>query len=104
MKSTSRIKKDAKPAAGKTAKKPKPYTMQIYESLEHIRKGKWSDMGLFELSIRALMPSEVFREIRKRLELARIFLKDGMPDNALIVVESLLASPQKNITAKGGAS
>jgi len=73
----------------------KPYTMKIHESLERIRDGELSDMGLFELSIRALMPCDVFKEIRRRIELTRSLLEEGKPDAALVVIKSLLRNPQE---------
>jgi len=88
--------------AAEEAKEEEPYTMQIHKSLERIRESKLTELGLFELSICALMPDDVFREIKKRLELARTFLRAGEPDNALYVVERLLANPQETRTAKGG--
>jgi len=100
VKSTSCIKKDVKPAVGKTAKKAeekKPYAMRIHESLERIRESELTELGLFELSIRGLLPGDVFREIKRRLELIRTFLKAGEPDKALHVAEHFLASPQEAI-------
>jgi hypothetical protein len=99
VKSTSCIKKEVRPAAGKTSKKSpnkKPYTMEIHESLERIREGKLSDMGLFELSIRGLIPCDVFREIKRRLELIKTFLEGNEPDKALYVAKHFLANSQQN--------
>jgi len=84
----------------KKAKEELPYTMQIHKSLEHIREGKLSDMGLFELSMRALMPDDVFREIKRRLELVKTFLEGGKPKKALDIVKYLLANPQETIGGK----
>jgi hypothetical protein len=71
------------------------FTMKIHKSLEHIRESKLSDLGLFELSIRGLIPCDVFREIKKLLELVKTFLEGGEPVKALDVVKHLLAYPQK---------
>jgi hypothetical protein len=82
----------------KNAKKnqnKKPYTMEIHESLERIRESKLSDLGLFELSIRGLIPCDVFREIKRRLELVKTFLEGGEPGKALDVVKHFFAYPQK---------
>jgi hypothetical protein len=79
----------------KKAPQEKAYTMKIYESLERIRNGKLSDMGLFELSIHSLMPSDVHRELKKRLELIQWLLERNSPSEALCVVKSLLANPQE---------
>ena len=79
MKSTSCIKKDVKPADRYAKKSPdkKPLTMEIHESLERIRDGKLSEMGLFELSIRGNMSCEVLNELRKRARLIKMSLADG---------------------------
>jgi len=81
----------------KKTKEKKPHTMRIHDSLERIRESELTELGLFELSIRGLIPSDVFREIKRRLELIRTFLKAGEPDNALFIVEHFLASPQEAI-------
>jgi len=70
------------------------------------KKGKLSDMGLFELSIMALMPDDVFKELKKRIELIREML--GKCQNmykfetvifqvvaTIKVVDSLLKNPQE---------
>jgi len=84
----------------------KPYTMQIHESLEHIREAKLSDMGLFELSIRGNMSIEVFREIKRRIEIIRHHLIMNIENansrklikssraEALEIINTLLESPQ----------
>jgi hypothetical protein len=46
------------------------------------RVKKLSDMGLFELSIISVMPRDVYREIKKRIELARTYLEDRAVNTA----------------------
>jgi hypothetical protein len=58
-------------------------------------RSELSDLGLFELSIRGLIPCDVFREIKRRLELVKAFLEGGEPDKALDVVKCFFAYPQK---------
>jgi hypothetical protein len=70
--------------------------MKIHESLEHIREVKLSDMGLFELSIHGLIPTDVFKEIKRRLELIKTFLEGNEPDKALYVVKHFFANSQQN--------
>jgi hypothetical protein len=52
-------------------------------------KTELSDMGLFELSIHALMPEDVFKELKRRIELIQKHF------TALEVVNSLLKNPQE---------
>jgi len=95
--------KSAYPSPRKITKKVKeelPYTMKIHKSLEHIREGKLSDMGLFELSIRGSIECDVFREIKRRIELVKTFLENNEPKKALAVVEYLLAYPQETLGGK----
>jgi len=77
-----------------------PYTMKIHKSLERIRNCELPDMGLFELSIHSLMPCDVYREIKRRLELVKTFLEANEINKALAVVEYLLANPQKTLGGK----
>jgi hypothetical protein len=77
----------------------KPHTMEIHESLERIRENELCDMTLFELSIRALMPDDVYKELKKRLELIQGLLKIDAPKTALNAVNKLLASPQERLKA-----
>jgi len=90
----------------KKAQNEKPYTMQIHESLERIREGKLSDISLFELSIRDNMSIEVFRELKRRIELIRNHLNINLETAklkvikssqaaALEIVNNLLESPQE---------
>jgi hypothetical protein len=94
-------RKTAEKAPGK-----KPYTMEIHESLERIREGELSGMGLLELSIRAFMPEDVFKELKRRIELIQKHLNICLETTnvkvfkssqtaALEVVNSLLKNPQK---------
>jgi hypothetical protein len=78
---------------GTTKKKPHP--MEIHKSLERIKETKLADMGLFELSIHSLMPSDVFGELRNRLMLAQASLKVGDARAAKVIIDGLLAGPQK---------
>jgi hypothetical protein len=96
-------------AARKNKKKiPKknPYTMKIHESIERIANGKLSDMGLFELSIHALMPCDVYHELQRRIKLIQKHLNKYLNTTsvkvlkssqaaALEVVNSLLKSSQE---------
>ena len=59
-----------------------------------------STMGLFELSIEGLIPCEVHREIKGRLENVLSLLKHGMPSLAREVVEDLLKGPQASNFSK----
>jgi len=118
VKSTSCIKKDIgyavhsikrrvrHPCNIKIDKEEKPYLMKIHESLERIREGELSEMGLFELSIHALMPSDVFRELKRRIELIHKHLNKCLETtnvkvfkssqvSALGVVNSLLKNSQE---------
>jgi hypothetical protein len=81
--------------AAKKAPQKKPYTMEIHESLERIAESELSDLGLLDLSIRALMPCEIYRELKKRLERIESLLENGAPGTALVFLMDLLASPQK---------
>jgi len=69
-------------------------------------KEKLSNMGLFELSVHALMPDDVFRELKQRIELIQKTLEKCRNmyqfetvifevNNALKVVDGLLKSPQE---------
>jgi hypothetical protein len=69
-------------------------------------KTELSDMGLFELSIHALMPGDVFKELKRRIELIQKHLNICLETTnvkvfkssqtmALEVVNSLLKNPQK---------
>jgi hypothetical protein len=69
--------------------------MKIHESLERIRKGKLTDMCLFELSIRSPMQTDVYREIRNRLMLAQASLEVGDAKAAKAIVDKLLEGPQE---------
>jgi hypothetical protein len=75
----------------------KPYTMEIHESLERIRESKLCDMTLFELSIRALMPNDVFKELKGRIQRIQRMIESGNPKLALVVVNELLGSPQNRL-------
>ena len=92
------IQKRKTTAAKKYKKKApvkKAYTMEIHESIERIANGKLSEMGLFELSIHALMPTDVYRELKKRIELIQTLLRKTKIIDALEIVNNLLKSPQK---------
>jgi len=97
-------------AAAKKHKKKTPVkktqTMEIHESIERIAEGNLSDMGLFELSIHALMPTDVFRELKRRIERIQKHLNicqkttsvkvyTQSQSAALDIVNNLLKSPQK---------
>jgi len=88
-----------KTATAKKHKKKTPVkktrTMDIHKSIERIAEGELSDMGLFELSIKALMPTDVFHELKRRIELIKTLLKKNNLKQALEVVNDLLKSPQK---------
>jgi hypothetical protein len=56
---------------------------------------KLSDMGLFELSIHALMPEDVFKELINRIKLIQTLLNKGRLESALETVNGLLKSPQE---------
>jgi len=82
-----------------------PYTMKIHESIERISNGKLSDMGLFELSIHALMPCDVYHELQRRIKLIQKHLNiclnttsvkvfKSSQATALEIVNSLLNNPQ----------
>jgi len=75
------------------AAKKKPRTVEIYDN--RIKKDDLSGMGLFELSIEAVMTTEVFRELKRRLELIRAYLEVGESGPALDIVNSLLKNPQE---------
>jgi hypothetical protein len=61
---------------------------------EQIKGKALCEMGLFEMSIHSLMPSDVFGEIRNRLMLAQASLLVGDTKAAKAVVDSLLTPPQ----------
>jgi hypothetical protein len=48
------------------------------------------EMSLFELSISSVMPRDVYSEIRRRLELALIYMGDGAPNTAKDILERFL--------------
>jgi hypothetical protein len=77
-------------------------TSCIKKGAKRIVKSKLCDMTLFELSIRALMPTDVFKELRERIKRIQRMLESGNPKLALVVVNELLATPQ-NRSQKGGA-
>jgi hypothetical protein len=69
-------------------------------------KTELSDMGLFELSVHALMPENVFKELKRRIELIRKHLNiclettnvkvfKSSQATALEIVNSLLENPRK---------
>jgi len=92
------LKKERTSAAKKNKKKTavkKTQTNKIQKSIDAIAEGKLSNMGLFELSIESIMPTEVFRELKRRIELIRTLLKKKNFKQALEVVDDLLKSPQK---------
>jgi len=110
VKTTAAAKKHKTEKKGKTVNKipeEKPYTMQIHESLERIREAKISDMSLFELSISGNMSIEVFRELKRRIELihkhmniclntTKVKVFKSSQAAALEIVNSLLKSPQQS--------
>jgi len=59
-----------------------------------------SGVGLFELSIEGLIPYEVFREIKWRLETILALLRNGTPRLAMDVAEDLLKEPQASNNSK----
>jgi hypothetical protein len=77
------------PTAGKKTKAAakKPHAMEIHESLE--------SMGLFELSVRTLMPADVFHELKRRVKLIQAHLEAGETGPALEAANSLLKNPQE---------
>jgi len=101
--------KNTKQKIRKTAKKVPnkiPYTMKINKSIETIANGKLSNMGLFELSIYALIPTDVFHELQKRIKLIQKLLEKCQNmytfppviyqvNKALNIVNSLLKNPQE---------
>jgi len=103
------IQKRKTAAAKKNKKKAfvkKTRTNEINKSIERIVNGKLSDMGLFELSIHALMPTDVFHELKKRIEYiqahlnicqetTKIKIYKSSLDKALNTVNGLLKNPQK---------
>jgi len=75
----------------KTLKKSpikKLYTMEINKSIERIAEGKLSEMGLFELSIHAVMPLDVYHELKRRIELIRNHLNINLKTAKLKVIKS----------------
>jgi len=96
--------------AAKKHKKKTPVkktrTIEIHESIKRIAEGELSKMGLFELSIESLMPTDVYHELKKRIELIRTILKKCQNmykfetvifqvNTALEVVDGLLKNPQE---------
>jgi len=83
-----------KTAAAKKHTKETP-TIEIHESIKRIAEGELSRMGLFELSIESLMPTDVYHELKKRIELIQTLLRKNNFKQALEIVNDLLKSPQK---------
>jgi hypothetical protein len=69
--------------------------MPIHESIERINNAELSDMNLFELSMRSLMPNDAYHELKRRIELIQSLLKKCKLLTALEVVNSLLNNPQE---------
>jgi hypothetical protein len=71
--------------------KQRPYSlMEIHNRLETIQGKKISKMNLFELSIISAMPGDIHREIRKRLDLALMYLEDGAEHTAANILRKFL--------------
>jgi len=89
--------KTAATAKKHTKKTPvkKTQIIKIHESIKRIAEGELSRMGLFELSIESLMPTDVYHELKKRIELIQTLLRKNNFKQALEIVNDLLKSPQK---------
>jgi hypothetical protein len=75
------------------AKKRKPLSlMEIHNNLERIRGKEMPDMNLFELSIISAMPSDVYNEIKARINLAVNYLEDGANSTSLDILHKFLNS------------
>jgi hypothetical protein len=76
----------------KTPKK-KSRTVEIFDA--RIKDDKLSSAGLFELSILSPISSDVFHELKRRIELVKALLEVDESEQALGIVNGLLKNPQE---------